>query len=301
MTPGCGRSTAPRSPRFARAVLVGLGLLVVSCSSSDGVTSESTPAVGSSAATDDGGDVFSENATESVDGTSAESIEEVSTDSSAPESSSTATDDTADEAAVGDTAPGEDTATTETTTPISVDGVDNLDEVDGFVDFDLVDDVPFCQSYARVFEAFIAVSFGGAFGPTSSADPDAISAPAETYEVILYPGLVDDVATIRAEEFPEIEEFLAPVLERIELAPELLRDAGLSEPEIAELTASAKASDLDSIDLDALDPRVTDAANAMIAQAGSFVEVSESMVEPDESGPAEDRFTELCPELASLF
>lgn len=178
---------------------------------------------------------------------------------------------------------------------------DDIDSeaIDDIISVDEVDDVAFCQSYARVVESFLAVSFGAALGQADVADPDALVSLAETYEVIVYPGLAGDVETIRNEDVDGAAEFFGPLFERIDAASGLLRDAGLSNDEIDELTTDARPSDLDTIDLDTIDPRVTDAAVSMGTEFGLFFEVADNLVTPPADEEAfEARLTELCPLLA---
>lgn len=179
---------------------------------------------------------------------------------------------------------------------------DELDDVDDLISIGDVDDVAFCQAYANVFETFLAVGFAGAFAQIGADDPEAQTLVAETFEVTLYPGRVDDVATLRAEDVPGLDAVFAPFYERIEAAPRLLRQTGLDDSEIDELAAGTRADDLDAIDLDDVDPRVREAAQAMVTEFGSFSDFSDEIFTtstPDDD--LDERLDTLCPVLAESF
>ena len=179
--------------------------------------------------------------------------------------------------------------------PVDREGGVDLDDV---LPLDEIDDDPFCESYARMFESFLAITLQAAFGQAVSDDPDALVALPEIYEVIVYPGLVEDVETIRDDGDAEIVELLGPLLDRVVAAPGLLRDAGLGDDEIVELTAAVRVRDLEAIDVDDLDPRVGDAAQALLAEFGPFFDASDALAV---SAEQEAAFEARCPLLAATL
>ncbi len=321
--------------------MLGVAFVVAGCSASDATTSGSSPEAGVDSDAESDGDVFSEAETateQAADGDSGEAVDSDEADDTTDDATGDATDDeseagTDEEAAADPDAAGDtidsSTADAAASDPESSSGgsdpgndgdtdgedsgaadpapnpepePDELDDLDDLIAIDEVDDVPFCQSYARVFESFVAISLGGAFGEVGSDDPDALVSLTETYEVILYPGLAVDVETIRGEGGDELDQFFGPLFERIDAAPGLLREAGLSDAEIADLTDGVRATDLDSIDLDGLDPRVTTAATAMVAEFGAFFDAADALAGPVENeDAAQDRIEQLCPLLADSF
>lgn len=305
--------------------IVAAGVLVLGCAGSDASAPGSVPEGGTTP--DVEGDIFSDGQTETV-GTG------VGDDPAGDESVATATSESGDDEGTddGSSAPSQpdggevedaDSTGVETTPSVEPDepdpstgsggsddldpvpaDPDDIDDIDDIITLDEVDDVAFCQAYARVFEAFLGISFAGAFGGIGSADPDALIASTETYEVLVYPGLTSDVETIRAENVAALELFFEPIFERIDAAPGLLRDAGLSDDEIDALTAGVRPSDLQAVELDDLDPRVTDAAVALVRDFGSFIDASEALGTTGSETDAEafeERLAELCPLLNDAF
>jgi hypothetical protein len=312
--------TPPETPPATRrrpaswrlwALVLGVGLLAAACTGSDGETSSSSPDSAIESDGERGGDAFSEGET-TTEGTAAgaDQTDSDGASSADPDETSGEADGapTSQPAETGETAAtdADDDAESEPGVSDGSDVVapepDEFDQLDDLITVDEVDDVPFCQSYARVFEAFLGVTFAGVFGGLGSADPEAQVALAETYEMIVYPGLTNDVETIRDEGIDELDQIFGPLFERIDAAPELLRRAGLSDDEIAELTTGVRPADLETVDLDGLDPRVTDAAVAMRSEFGSFMDASDALATPPTDEAAfEDRLDDLCPLLAESF
>jgi hypothetical protein len=158
-----------------------------------------------------------------------------------------------------------------------------------------IDDAPFCQSYGSVFGVLIGISFAGGF---DALDPE--NAPtAETYEMVAYPTVLDDVAVLESTAPAIMLTAFRPLFERINSAPGYLSAVGFSDGEIATLVAA------ENIQLDEnLDPRLAEAGALLAADLGPFAEVFDSIegpASPEDEADFEAFFTTTCPMLATAF
>lgn len=182
-----------------------------------------------------------------------------------------------------------------------------------------IDDIPVCQAYASFFSSFVTVAFAGAFAefgdPVGEAvddgsvpegsEPDDETADdeaiAELLEVVLYLDVADDAQLLR-DELPEsLSSAIEPMLERAIAVPGIMQDAGFSDDEIDQIIQVTKTGgELESIEDD--DPRLTDAAEAMVAEFGPFADALEALDSTNGATDAEGTayLESTCPKLAAV-
>jgi hypothetical protein len=165
-----------------------------------------------------------------------------------------------------------------------------------------LDDVPVCVAFGRLVYTSFIISF------VTLADEQ--SAGVERAELVVYPALVDDVATVRGAVPAELEPTLEPLLRRVDAAPTSLAAGGFTDAEIAaigetwnnELDDVIRSGSLANLadPSEALDQAKLDAAEpAFVAAVGTFQDYisRDSSSDLDEAGDA--WFNDTCPKLSA--
>jgi hypothetical protein len=176
---------------------------------------------------------------------------------------------------------------------------------DLLIPLDQVDDTPVCQAFGEFINGFSQVALAGAFaqaGDETGADPEAGNA-IESIEVVLYLGLAEVVPELRDELPDVILDAFNPVFERIEATPGLMTDAGFSEAEIDEFIATLSDDAEQPDESPSSDPRIVAAADALIAEYGTFESVLEELDTSDAADEEEGDawISDTCPELSTLL
>jgi hypothetical protein len=201
----------------------------------------------------------------------------------------------ADDSSSGSVDPPDDDTPDDSTT-----GDDLEDDLQ--IPLDQVDDTPVCQSFAKFFNGFSQVALAGAFvqlGNEGGAGADPATT-VEMFEVVRYLDLVEVIPELRSELPDAILDAFNPIFDRAEAAPGLMADAGFSQDELDQLVSDLNADQLDELEQD---PRTIAAADALIAEYGTFESVLANLESLGSLGEDEGDawIADTCPELSTLF
>jgi len=169
-----------------------------------------------------------------------------------------------------------------------------------------VDDDPVCQALRRVYASAFFYFLGGGVG----ADDGAL----EKVELFLAPALAPDVVVIRTQGPAEFGVF--PTLDRVEAGNVALTAGGFTEEELVALAASGNdaidgvmaGTGLDGLEdvgtLPGAETKLAAAAEAFIAEVGTFAEYSDALEEQANVDPAAEaafveKLTTQCPILTA--
>jgi len=195
------------------------------------------------------------------------------------------------------------------TEPVTTDAPDSTEPASSEPDEPLVagievDDDPVCQAVRRLTAAGFLYLLGGGFG----ADDGAV----EKVELFFAPALAPDVVVIRTQGAPEFG-FL---VDRIEAGNVALAAGGFTEEELVALAASGNdaidgvmaGTGLDGLEdvgtLPGAETKLAAAAEAFIAEVGTFAEYSDALEEQANVDPAAEaafveKLTTQCPILTA--